>query len=280
MGEVAVLGTTMHYRSAGAGPPVVFLHGNPTSSHLWRAILPVVGAGRRCIAPDLIGMGASGKPPIEFTLADHIAHVDAFLDALDLHHTVLVAHDWGVAISLDQLRRRPERVAAVAVMEGHLRPLSGWDDFDEGGRELFRRLRTEGVGERMALTENFFLETLLPAAAPTLTAADLIAYRQPYPDESSRRPLLQWPREIPIGGKPAAATEIMRLGWANLTTSPVPKLLLHGEPGVLVTAEKVAMCRAALPALTVTSVGAAGHFLPEDRPGEVAAALSAWLTTT
>lgn len=276
--DVAVLGSTMHYVAGGDGPAVVFLHGNPTSSHLWRGVLPRLQAGRRLIAVDLIGMGASGKPDIDYTLPQHIAHVEGFLDALGLHDVVLVAHDWGVAICLDILRRRPGLVTGVAVMEGHLRPIPGWADFDPGGRALFQQLREPGTGERMALDENFLIDTLLPGAVRGgLAAADLEVYRRPYPSRASRRPLLQWTREIPIGGHPAHSVAILDQAWEHLRVSPVPKLLVHADPGAVVTAGTVALCRSMLPDLTVHSVGAGAHFLPEEHPAGVADALARWL---
>lgn len=274
MTDVPVLGSHMAYRAVGDGPPVVLLHGNPTSSHLWRHVLARAGAGHRWVAPDLIGMGASGRPDIAYALADHLAYVEGFLDALGLDRPIVAGHDWGVAIALSLLGRRPVR--GVAIMEGHLRPLPGWDAFDDGGRELFQRLRTPGVGERMALDDNFFLDTLLPAAMPA--SADLAPYRAPYPTPASRRPLLAWARQIPVGGEPAGAAALMAAAADHLTTTDVPVLLVHGEPGVLVTAETVAWCRSQVRNLTVADVGGpAGHFLPEDRPREVAEALTAWV---
>lgn len=265
--------------SGGTGPPVVFLHGNPTSSHLWRDVMPRI-EGRRLIAVDLVGMGRSGKPDIGYTLPEHIAHVeDVILGFGD--DMVIVAHDWGVAIGMDLLRRHPEKIIGIAFMEGHLRPLAGWKDFDDGGRDLFRQLRAPGTGERLVLEENFFVETLLPAAVLSpLAPSDLAEYRRPYPSPASRRPLLRWAREIPVGGDPPHSAAILADGWAHLCSSRAPKLLLRGRPGAIVTDAVVARCRAALPNLTVADVGAAGHFVPEDRPAEVAAALDGWLTAS
>lgn len=278
-GTVDVLGLGMYYRESGSGPPVVLIHGNPTSGFLWRHVLDRAAGGHRWIAPDLIGMGASARPQQVLTLADHVRYVEAFLDALGLHRTVLVGHDWGVAIAFELLRRRPQLVRGVAFMEGHLRPLDRWDDLDEGGRDLFRRLRTPGVGERMVLEENFFLETLLPAAlVRPLSDEDLATYRAPYPDPASRRALLQWAREIPVEGHPEETARLMAAATDHLTSSSVPTLLLHGSPGVLVTGTAVAWCRANLRALQVVDVGGpAGHFLPEDRPVQVADALVRWV---
>jgi haloalkane dehalogenase len=257
---------------SGSGRPVVLLHGNPTSSYLWRHVLPALPG--RLIALDLVGMGGSEKPPIGYRLADHISYVSAFLDALDLSDLVLVGHDWGVAIALSCVRDRPDRVAGVAFMEGHLRPLSGWDRIDP----VFRDLRAPGTGERMVLGENFFIETLLPAACPSLTPADLDVYRRPFPTPESRRPILQWAREIPIAGSPADNVRILDAAWDHLCGSAVPKLLVHGDPGAIVTADVVAMCRDSLSHLTVADVGPGGHFLPEDAPVGVAAALAGWLS--
>lgn len=159
-------------------------------------------------------------------------------------------------------------------MEGHLRPLPDWSGFDP----VFQQLRTPGVGERIVLEENFFLDTLLPVATRRpLPAADLAAYRRPYPTPASRRPLLRWAREIPVAGEPARTAALMAGAWAAFAASGVPKLLPHGGAGVVLTADKIAMCRAELPELTVVDLGDAGHFLPEDRPAELAAALSGWL---
>jgi haloalkane dehalogenase len=275
-----VLHSHLHYLETGHGRPVLLLHGNPTSSFLWRHVLERAGdsPGHRWIAPDLIGMGGSGKPDIDYRLADHIEFVEAFVDGLGLAELVLVAHDWGVAIALDLLRRRPELVRGVAFMETHLRAVPSWEAFDSGGRTLFGQLRTPGVGEQLALEDNVFIDTLLPAALTNATNVELSAYAEPYPTPASRRPLLQWAREIPIGGEPADVAARFAANLENLVDSDVPKLLLHADPGMLVGPDLVAWCRANLSSITVVDVGGpAGHFLPEDRPAEVADALIEWV---
>ena len=179
--SIAVKDSTLHYLEAGSGDPIVFLHGNPTSSYLWRNVIPHVAAHGRCLAVDLIGMGRSGKPLLAYRLVEHIAYLDAFIDALDLTRIVFVGHDWGVAIALHYLRRFPERVRAVAFMEGHIHPIASWDNFDAGGRAIFGALRTEKVGRKLAIDENFFIETVLPSGIQrTLTSAEMAAYRAPY----------------------------------------------------------------------------------------------------
>lgn len=260
----------MHYREAGSGRPVVFLHGNPTSAQLWRKVLPLLtGTGHRLIAADLIGMGGSGKPAIGYRLSDHIDYVAALLDELSLEEITFVGHDWGVAIALACLRRHPRRVRGVAFMEGHLRPVAAVDP-------IFEQFRTPAVGERLVLEENFLIETLLPAAV-SLTPQELEVYRRPYPDPASRRPLLQWTREIPVAGQPADVAELLRENWEHLAGSPVRKLLIHGRPGAVIDDRTVAWCRQTQPGLIVADVGPAGHFLPEDRPAEIAAVLRDWL---
>lgn len=232
------------------------------------------------MAPDLVGMGSSGKPDSPYRLQDHLEYIDALLDTLALTDVVLVGHDWGVTLALDWARRHPEQVRALAVMEGHMRPLPDWDAFDAGGRELFQRLRAPGIGERMVLEENFFIDTLLPAGLlRTVSGNDLSPYRAPYPDPASRLPLLQWAREIPISGHPADVAARMQANADYLTTTHLPVLLVHGQPGVLVTPATLDWCRERIHNLTVTDVGGpAGHFLPEDRPAEVASALITWVT--
>ena len=256
---------------SGHGAPVVFLHGNPTSSYLWRDVLPGLSApGRRLIAVDLIGMGASAKPESGYRLADHVDYLGVLLDELGLSDITFVAHDWGVAIAMEYLRRQPGRVSGLAFMEGHVRPIGGWAELDP----VFRQLRTPGVGERLALNENFMIDTLLASA---VGPADLAVYREPYPDARSRRPLLQWTREIPVAGEPADVAEVLVTAWQQLATSPVRKMLLHASPGAIVTAATVAWCRASAPGLAVAHVGAGNHFLPEERPREIAGALAGWL---
>jgi haloalkane dehalogenase len=261
----------LHFRSTGSGHPVVFLHGNPTSSHLWRHIVTGI-AGHRLIAVDLIGMGDSDKPDIPYRLGDHIAYVERFFDELGLRDAVVVAHDWGCAIVLGLSLRRPELVGALALMEGHLRPLPDWTTV-----EIFRPIREPGTGEHMVLDDNFFLDTLLPAALP---GADLAEYRRPYPDPASRRPLLQWARQIPVAGDPPEVVDLLTAGWSALARRDIPKLLLYATPGAVVGPDAVAWAAATQPGLATVSIGTGGHFLPEERPREVATALSGWLTAT
>ena len=275
---VAVLDSSMHYRELGVGKPVVFLHGNPTSSYLWRQVMPHVAARGRCIAPDLIGMGASGKPDIGYRLRDHAAYLDAFLDALGLGHVTLVLHDWGVVLGLHLLARQPGRVRAVAFMEGHLHPIERWSDLGPDSEAMFRALRSPETGPELVLEQNFFVETVLPGGTlRPLTDEEMAAYRTPFPDPASRRPILRWVREIPIENDPPDVAEVVRDNARALIASAVPKLLLYAQPGAVIGAAEVAWCRAHLSRLTTVDLGPGLHFLPEDHPHEIGRAIARWL---
>lgn len=275
-----VLDSTIFYREAGAGTPMVFLHGNPTSSHLWRDVLPAVGDRGRKLAPDLIGMGESGKPDIAYAFADQARYLDAWFDALGLDEVVLVGHDWGGALAFDWAARHPGRVRGIAFTETIVKPMS-WEEFPEGGRPLFRAIKTPGVGEAMILDDNAFIEQALPAAVATpLAPADLDVYRRPYPDRESRRPLLQWPRAMPLGGDPAEVVARVEAYDAWLAASAeIPKLLLTFAPGpgTMMGPETLAWCRAHISGLETEHHDlVAGHHTPEDHPVTMGRAIAAW----
>jgi len=276
---VDVLGSRMAYVDEGAGDPIVFLHGNPTSSYLWRNVIPHVRSVGRCIAPDLIGMGRSDKPDIAYRFADHARFLAAFLDALGLARITLVLHDWGSALGFDWAMRHPDRVRAIAFMEAFMSPVASWADFPPTPRGLFQGLRTPGVGEHMIFDENIFIERVLPGSVVRgLTEAEMSRYRAPFVERSSRQPMLAWPREIPIEGSPADVAAIVTSYRDALCRSPVPKLLFAAEPGVLMPAPVVAWCRASLPNLEVVELGAGRHYLQEDHPHEIGRALARWIT--
>lgn len=278
--HVTVHGQPMHYLNAGIGQAVLFLHGNPTSSYLWRNVLPAVSEVTRVIAVDLIGMGQSAKPDIPYRLQDHIAFVQGFIDALELDDLVLVLHDWGVVIGLDLLRRAPERVRGVAFMEGHIHPIEQWQDFDPGARTLFQELRDPVRGRQLIIDENMFIEAVLPSGIlRTLSDEEMSAYRAPFLESQSREPIWRWVQEIPIEGEPAEVTEIVRTNQQTLQTSPVPKLLFYAQPGAVIGAAEVAWCQQHCGKLTTIDLGAGSHFLPEDHPAAIAAGLRYWLSS-
>lgn len=280
MPTITVLDSTMYFEDAGAGVPLVFLHGNPGSSYLWRRVLPHLGTPGRVLAPDLIGMGRSGKPDIGYTFDDHARYLDAWFDALGLDDVVLVGHDWGGALAFDRAARHPGHVRAVAFLETILRPMS-WSAFPAAGRARFAALRTPGVGETMVLERNEFLDAAYTQAVRTpLAAADLDVYRAPYPTPASRRPMLAWPRAMPLDGEPADVVARIRAydDWLAASVD-VPKLLMtfDSSPTLMIDAAAVDWCAANIAALEIVACGPAGHHAPEDQPGAIAAAVASWL---
>ncbi len=280
--QVPVLDSFLSHREQGSGAPMVFLHGNPTSSYVWRNVLPRLADRRRCIAPDLAGMGRSGKPAIGYRFQDHARYLDAWFAALALRDVVLVGYDWGGVLALDWAGRHPERVRGVVLFETLLQPLH-WSDYPARGAALFRTLRTPGAGEQLALDENGFLPASLGNGVKRgLAERDRAEYYAPYPDAASRRPLLQWTRELPIDGEPADVMEVLARNAAWLEASPaVPKLLLTFDGAGLSNAPAVvAWAQRAIPGLDVVPLGPAGHHAPEDAPQEIAGAIGAWLDRT
>ncbi|WP_327316793.1 haloalkane dehalogenase [Streptomyces sp. NBC_01235] len=275
-----ILDSTMHHRESGTGVPVVFLHGNPTSSHLWRNVMPAVGPGR-LLAPDLIGMGESGKPDIDYTFADQARYLDAWFDALGLRDVTLVGHDWGGALAFDWAARHPDRVRGIAFTETIVKPMT-WEEFPDGGRELFRAIKTEGVGEAMLLDDNAFIRALPGSVATTTALAQetLDAYAEPYPTRDSRLPILRWARSMPLGGEPADVVTRVEAYDAWLAASPdVPKLLLTFTPGpgAMMHEGIVAWCEANVAGLETEHCDAvAGHHTPEDHPEWIATKVSTW----
>jgi len=284
--RVAVLDGEMAHVDTGTGSPVVFLHGNPTSSYLWRNVIPhVTDAGHRAIAPDLIGMGDSAKPDIGYTFADHARYLDAFLEALDLSNVTLVVHDWGSALGMRWARLNPERVARLAFMEAIVPPGMPVASLEAMGPELgglFGALRTPGQGEEMVLEGNYFVEKVLPTfgVARTLTEAEMEAYRAPFPTPESRLPTLEWPRQIPIAGEPANVVDEIVANGEWLVGSAIPKLLFHAEPGALMPQPVVRWMAENVSALEIRFLGAGLHFLQEDHPELIGRGIADWLRRT
>ncbi len=272
-----VLDTTMAYVDTGAGHPVVFLHGNPTSSYLWRNVIPFVEPHARCLAPDLVGMGDSGKAPAgSYRFADHARYLDAWFEALGATgKATLVMHDWGSALGFHWARRHPDRVRALVYMEAIVRPVT-WSEWPEAARKIFQAMRGPS-GEEMVLAKNVFVDRILPASVLRgLTEAEMTVYRRPYLDPGeSRRPTLTWPREIPIDGEPADVAAIAE-GYATwLAASEIPKLFVNAEPGTILTGAQRQFCRAWPNQQEVTVKGS--HFIQEDSPAEIGQAIAAFL---
>jgi haloalkane dehalogenase len=277
--RIAVLDTEISYVDTGAGDPVVFLHGNPTSSYLWRNVVPHVERVGRCLAPDLVGMGDSGPAPDgSYRFVDHTRYLDAWFEALGLTNVTLVVHDWGSALGFYWAYRHPERVRGIAYMEALVRPLT-WEELPGDARRIFQDLRSE-AGEEMVLEKNLFIERILPSVVlRDLTEEEMNVYRRPYlqPGES-RRPTLTWPRELPISGEPEEVVSIVDEYSRWLAQSDVPKLFVNAEPGSILTGSQREFCRTWPNQEEVTVRGA--HFVQEDSPHEIGEAVATFVRRT
>ncbi len=279
-----VLGSEMAYVETGEGDPIVLLHGNPTSSYLWRNVLPYLRPRGRCIVPDLIGMGDSDKLPDSgpgsYRFVEHRRYLDALLEALDVHDRVtFVVHDWGSALGFDWANRHRKAVKAIAFMEAIVRPQS-WDHWDKMGpglRPLLQALRSEG-GETMILRDNLFVERMLPEAIlRPLSVEEMAKYRRPFAEPGEgRRPTLTWPREIPVDGEPADVAAIVAAYADWLASSNVPKLFVRGEPGGILAVDANLDFVRGWPAQTEVTV-AGIHFVQEDSPDEIGRAIADWM---
>ena len=272
-----VLDSEMAYVDTGAGDPMVFLHGNPTSSYLWRNVIPHLTGQARCLAPDLIGMGESGQSSNgSYRFVDHARYLEAWFDALGLtERVVLVTHDWGSALGFHWACEHPERVKGIVYMEGMVRPLQ-WSEWPEPSRRIFQAMRGP-TGEEIVLQKNVFVERILPASIMrTLTEEEFATYCRPYREPGeSRRPTLTWPREIPFDGEPADVAAIVQryADWLAGSTQ-LPKLFINADPGIILVGAQREFCRAWPNQREVTVKGL--HFIQEDSPGEIGQAIAEW----
>ena len=279
---IEVSGKQMAYVEEGHGDPIVFLHGNPTSSYLWRNILPTLAGAGRCIAPDLIGMGDSGKleypgpGPERYRFVEHRRYLDGLLEALGVRaKVVLVVHDWGSALGFDWANRHRNSVRGIAYMEALVRPVT-WEEWPETATPVFQGFRSP-AGEDMVLEKNLFVERVLPGSTiRTLSDAEMAAYRAPFlePGED-RRPTLTWPRQIPIDGDPAEVVAIVDDYARWMSQNDMPKLFVNADPGAILIGEQREFCRRWRNQREVTVKGI--HFIQEDSPAEIASAIADWL---
>lgn len=265
----------MAYREAGPkdAPVAIFLHGNPTSSYIWRHIIADVSLMARCIAPDLIGLGQSGKPDIEYRFVDHIRYLDAFIEAMGISSAYIVAQDWGTALAFERAARRPEFMRGLAFME-FIRPMESWSEFHQvpAARELFQKFRTPGIGEKLILEDNVFVERVLPGSIKRqLTEEEMSTYRAPFPTPETRRPVWRFPNEMPIAGQPGDVSALLENAHAALRQSTYPKMLFVGEPGALVSPEFARRFVSTLHNCELVQLGAGAHYLQEDHPLAIAA---------
>lgn len=278
--KVTVDGHEMAYIERGEGRPIVFLHGNPTSSFLWRDVIPECEGLGRLIAPDLIGMGDSDKlpdpGPNTYTFEAHRRFVEGFLAAVGVTRgAVLVIHDWGSAIGFDWANRHRDAVSGIAYMEGIVKPLADWSEFNPQAAPLFQGFRSD-KGEELVLDRNLFVDKVLPGSVlRDLTEAEQNEYRRPFPNREDRWPTLTWPRQIPVAGDPADVTKIATEYADWMAKNDLPKLFVNAEPGAILLGAPRDFCRSWKNQQEVTVKGS--HFIQEDSGQEIGQALAAWL---
>ena len=271
-----------YHDSGGDGPVLVFLHGNPTSSYLWRHIVRALDDRYRCVAPDLIGQGDSDKldesGPGSYRFVEHRRYLDGLLDQLELGDEItFVIHDWGSALGFDWARRHPDRVTGIAYMEAIVRPVT-WDEWPDAARGIFQGFRS-AAGEEMVLDKNLFVEAVLPASIiRKLDPEEMAEYRRPFAEPGEgRRPTVTWPREIPIDGEPADVTAIVQEYADWLASSEIPKLFVNAEPGSILVGRQREFCRTWPNHTEVTVAG--NHFIQEDSADEIGQAIATWRAT-
>ncbi len=274
--RIPILDSEMAYVDEGDGNPVVFLHGNPTYSYLWRNIIPQVVPYGRCLAPDLIGMGDSGKPEISYRFKDHGKYLDEWFSRLSLSSGItLVVHDWGSALGFHRAFQKPASVRAIVYMEAIVQAVK-WENWPEKARDIFQALRSP-AGEEMILERNLFVERILPGSIlRTLSEEEMNNYRRPYLDnKNSRQPMLTWPREIPIENEPADVHQMVSDYSEWMAENDIPKLFVNAEPGAILTGEQRKFCRTWSNQQEITVKGV--HFLQEDCPDEIGQGIAKFL---
>jgi len=279
--KLSALDSEMAYRETGAAdaPAALFLHGNPTSSFIWRNIIPLVAPVAHCIAPDLIGFGQSGKPDIAYRFEDHARYLDAFIAKAGIESAYLVVQDWGTGLAFHLAERRPHFVRGLAFME-FIRPIPTWEEFTRGSkqREIFKKFRTPGEGEKLILDDNFFVERVLPGGMRRkLTEDEMAVYRAPFLTRESRRPTWRFPNEIPIAGEPGDVYAAMERAHAALALSAYPKLLFAADPGALVPPTLAEEFAGKLKDCRLVRLGDGIHFLQEDHPETIGRAVAAFI---
>ncbi|HVV42889.1 MAG TPA: haloalkane dehalogenase [Nitrobacter sp.] len=279
---IDVRGQRMAYHARGEGAPILFLHGNPTSSYLWRDVIPELEGRGRLIAPDLIGMGDSAKLPNAgpgtYRFTTHRDFLWAFIDAVTGADSkpVLVVHDWGSALGFDWANHHRDRVRGIAYMEAIARPIAGWEDWSPSATPVFQGFRSD-KGESMILDRNIFVERVLPGSVlRKLTDAEMTEYRRPFLQREDRWPTLTWPREIPIAGEPADVVEIAAAYSAWMAENALPKLFVNADPGAILIGATREFCRTWRNQTEVTVPGS--HFIQEDSGPAIGRAVAEWMT--
>lgn len=275
-----VQGANIHYIEKGAGDPILFLHGNPTSSYLWRNIIPHLTSVGRCIAIDLIGMGKSDKPDMEYRFFDHVKYVEGFIEKMRLENITLVIHDWGSGLGFHYAMHHESNVKGIAFMEAIIMSVPSWDWFPAEMKGIFQAFRTPDIGWDMIVNKNIFIEQILPGGVVRkLTEDEMNYYRSPFVEPASRRPVWQWPNEIPIGGEPRDVAEAVDNYSGKLQQSELPKLLFYATPGALLPQLVVDWCQQNLKKLSSVNIGQGLHYLQEDNPHLIGSEIANWYKT-
>jgi haloalkane dehalogenase len=280
---VDVSGRRMAYHERGEGAPILFLHGNPTSSYLWRNVMPELEGLGRLIAPDLIGMGDSAKlpdpDPDTYRFTTHREFLGGFIDAVisPAESVVLVVHDWGSALGFDWANHHRGRVRGIVYMEAIVRPIAGWDEWSAAATPVFQGFRSD-KGEAMILDRNLFVERVLPGSVlRKLSEAEMAEYRRPFPGREDRWPTLTWPRQIPIAGEPADVVGIVEAYAQWMAQNDIAKLFVNADPGAILIGAPREFCRSWKNQTEVTVPGS--HFIQEDSGPAIGQAVAAWLKT-
>ena len=266
----------MHYIDVGRGDPILFLHGNPTSSYLWRNIIPYLEPNARCIAPDLIGMGKSDKPDIDYTFENHYHYLEQFIAKLDLKNITLVIHDWGSGLGFHYANNHRDNIKGIAFMEAMVKPLV-WTDLPKKQRKPFKMMRTSFIGWLLISVGNMFVKKMIPdLTVRKLSKEEFEQYLKPYPTISSRKPVRVWPREVPIDGKPRRVHEKIAAYDEWLKQSDIPKLCFYAHPGAIIREEGVEYIKKNFPNTKMVDIGEGIHFVQEDNPHLIGKEIADW----
>jgi len=273
---VEVNGSKMHFIDVGAGDPILFLHGQPTSSYLWRNIIPYLQTKGRCIAVDLIGMGKSGKPDIDYTFQDHYDYLEKFIEKLGLKNITLVVHDWGSGLGFHYANMHRDNIKGIAFMESLIEPMK-WENFPANYKVIFKLIRTPGIGWFMISVMNIFLKKVVPdSIIRKLSDEEYKHYLDPYPTIKSRKPVRMWPLQLPISGKPESVHEIISDYNIWLGVTDIPKLCLYAHPGAIIKDKEVEYIRNNFPNTKMVDVGKGIHYLQEDNPHRIGEEIARW----
>jgi len=274
---IDINGSKIHYIDEGEGNPILFLHGNPTSSYLWRNIIPYLQPMGRCIAPDLIGMGKSDKPNIKYGFQDTYEYLEAFIDSLGLKNITLVIHDWGSGLGFHYANTHRDNIKGIAFMEAMVKPLT-WKGMPSASlRMAFRMMRTPGIGWLMISVANMFVKKLIPdMIVRKLSKEEIDYYEMPYPTIASRKSVRVWPMEVPFDGNPKHTYEIIKAYGEWLKESSIPKLFFYAHPGAIILKDTVVYIKSNFSNMKTVDIGEGLHFIQEDNPHQIGEEIAKW----